>query len=364
MQRWQISVTILVLLGLLSGPALAATGISGVFTTGLATDFREPYRLQGENELELSLRRNFGDAGLFVGLLGAHSWPADHPWQLEIDEAYIDYYAAAFDLRLGRQRISWGTALEINPTSVLNPPNMKDPLGDKLPIYALKMDYYLNNVFSLTGVYVPFFTPAVREVPIPGIEVRQPDPIFENGEAALKLSARGLGGYDFSLSYFYGREDLPTVVMGQPPYAHYRPMHVFGLDMATVFGDVGFWLEGVYNVPKDGAEYYQGIVGADYGFSNGIVVMGQYLHQKNKLGEVNNLLILGSNQDLGLYQWRLGMIYNLDEKSYMLRPEVSFSLSDVTKIMVGGNYFGPEGGSIGLLPVEQNQLYAKMQISF
>jgi len=241
---------------------------------------------------------------------------------------------------------------------------VQDTLGLKLPIYAAKLDYYLDGVWSVTGVYAPFFTPAVEEVPLRGIEVQMPEPVLENGSAAIRLSALGLGGFNLAATYFYGLEQLPTLVEAKPPYAHYRQSRLVGVDLAAAFGGVGVWLEAAYTLPKGGENYYEAVVGADYGFKNGLVLMGQYLHRKNKLGEVSSLIMLGANRSFGLHEGGVGLACNLSEKSYMLRPKASFSLSDAAELVVGAHYFGGEGSPLGPLFAPQNELYAKLRFSF
>ena len=59
------------------------------------------------------------------------------PWQMELKEAYINFYGFLtdnLDLTVGKQRIAWGTADKLNPTDNLNPDDLSDPLdfGEKL----------------------------------------------------------------------------------------------------------------------------------------------------------------------------------------------------------------------------------------
>lgn len=354
--------------GLAMAPVLAGPEISGEFTNTLQAEASAPYHVRGQQELELSLEHFLGDAALYVGIQGSHYWPqqgTDNHWSLGVDEAYVDYYGKYLDLRVGKQRINWGTAMQVNPTSVLNPMNVNDPLGPKLPVYAVNLDYYLGHTWKLTGVYLPFFRPAVEQIPgNPLIEVTKPPTTFENGEFAIKLAAMGLAGTDFSLSYFRGKEDLPSLFMelNQLPKAQYRDVQIIGADLATTIGDVGLWAEGTYNLPASGDAYYQGVLGGDYGFANGLIIMGQYLHQ-SKDKQSTNLLLLGANHSLGLYEWHVGVAYDLKAHSLMFNPEVSYSLADSTQLIFGARYFSSED-PVGMLPKGQNHIYVHTKISF
>jgi len=51
------------------------------------------------------------------------------PIDVDIREAYVDFKGFIFDnldLRIGRQRIAWGTADKLNPTDNLNPDDLED----------------------------------------------------------------------------------------------------------------------------------------------------------------------------------------------------------------------------------------------
>ena len=86
-------------------------------------------------------------------------------WGLEFREAYIDIYGFLtedLDVRIGRQRIVWGTADKLNPTDNLNPDDLEDifDFGRHLGSNSLMATYYLNDI-TFSGVFIPVFTPAV-----------------------------------------------------------------------------------------------------------------------------------------------------------------------------------------------------------
>jgi len=256
------------------------------------------------------------------------------PVEMEIREAYFDLYGFIFpwlDLRIGRQRIAWGTADRVNPTDNLNPDDLEDiwDFGRHLGSDALKATAYFGPV-TLTGVFIPSFTPASPPLPdwaeafMPPVEIsgftlvnwRNEIILPENNLkssaiAGLKLKTN-FRGYDFSLSYVRGRDDLPLLrdivvekISGQEVEVLtrlvYPRLDILGFDLAGALGSVGLWAEGaiffpervvgqtVFPVPGYGLisqplialkneAYAKFVLGADYIFPSGIYLNGQWAH--------------------------------------------------------------------------------------
>ncbi|MCK5076327.1 MAG: hypothetical protein KAR38_08120, partial [Calditrichia bacterium] len=166
--------------------------------------------------------------------LQSRSKDAVQPWGMEFREAYIDIYGFLtddLDIRIGRQRIVWGTADKLNPTDNLNPDDLEDifDFGRHLGSNAIMATYYWND-FTINGVYIPVFTPAVFpygdwanafNAPVnlpPGMQlgefqdhIKLPDnKLSQTSSFAFKTNTNFLN-YDLSLSYYYGRDDLPLL---------------------------------------------------------------------------------------------------------------------------------------------------------
>jgi len=259
------------------------------------------------------------------------------PWGLEFREAYIDIYGFLsdnLDLRIGRQRIVWGTADMLNPTDNLNPDDLEDifDFGRHLGSNAVKASYYLGDI-AVTGVFIPIFTPATMPygdwaeafstpLTIPaGMTIGQyedhiilpENKLSETSSFGFKV-ATTLFSYDVSLSYYKGRDDLPLLssvsltpmdtlgTFAAKAEMIYPPMRVIGADIAGSIGDIGIWAEGALFMPEkqysyvsfpnpqlgtmvtqeeialDDKPYLKYIIGGDYTFKNGWYVNGQYLH--------------------------------------------------------------------------------------
>lgn len=226
--------------------------------------------------------------------------------ELELGEAYGELRSLllkGLDLKIGRQRIAWGTADKFNPTDNLNPDDMSDALdfGEKMPSLGISATYYFDSS-RLELVWLPVFSPAVlpplteemqqefteqmdmepntgsaviddllnsmiAAEDISALSINQksklPDAKLENSTAAVKFATM-LADFDLSLSYVYGFDDIGTpklveVRMSEDwepnitAYMGYPRLHIIGADTAGALswlGDVGVWAEAAYFIPE------------------------------------------------------------------------------------------------------------------
>lgn len=279
------------------------------------------------------------------------------PVEGELREAYVDFYGFPFswmDLRVGRQRIAWGTADRVNPTDNLNPDDLEDiwDFGRHLSSDAIRVTGYWGN-FTLTGVLIPTFTPA--SPPLPEWSSALMPPLALNGLAIKNITdeiilpannfrqsslfglkmASNFMGYDFSLSYVHGRDDLPLVRdvvvekwSGQDAdilvRLIYPRMKILGLDMAGAVGGAGVWAEAAVFLPErvkgevvfpvagfglvhqttialSNQTYAKWVIGADYTFGCGLYLNLQlargFLHERGT-AELGNYFLFN-------VEWRL-----------------------------------------------------------
>ena len=309
-----------------------------------------------ENRLTLNLEKNITGKSKFysevwlrnIGLpkitssAGLYNKGIVDPYNLEIREAYVrinGFLSSKLDLVIGRQRIAWGTADKLNPTDNLNPYDLEDILdfGRHRGSDAINLNYYINNSFSIQGVFIPFFQPANLPVGIfsdalnPPIELPQ-GMVLEGYSDTLLLPAYNIGqsavmgikfkgfakGVDFSVSYVRGFDGLPfntrnTFFPGDTPgeiniksQLSFARNHIIGADLATSLGGIGFWAEGALFIPEKNIimtndlsaffpqspvpvtidsvlldktkPYLKFIVGGDYFFPDGSYLNFQYMH--------------------------------------------------------------------------------------
>jgi hypothetical protein len=272
------------------------------------------------------------------------------PLNLDLREVYVDLYGLIvpdLDIRLGRQRIAWGTGDKINPTDNLNPYDLEDiwDFGRHLGSDGLLASLYVGD-YTMSAVLLPMFTPAVlpagewasllseeREL-LPGITIGNttdsiimPDNNFrQTFKGGLKIKRR-LMAYDLSLSYVYGLDDLPIATRVKVVPAQnigevdihteliYPKMHIFGFDIAGALGSVGVWGEAAMFLPDeiklttdlselgmgvqesialDNKSYVKFLIGTDYTFANSLYLNLQYLrgfvHERGSENLANYLL--------------------------------------------------------------------------
>jgi hypothetical protein len=174
-----------------------------------------------------------GQASAFVSLSAEYNAVSpDDRTGFSLGEAWMDWSAGGFQLRLGRQLLSWGAADGLILTDVVCPQNLSayaglDFAGSRLPVDGLKLGYSFQS-FAAEAVWLPLFTPARlpgRENPL--YRVLYPESIerggtvlpvnigdavlprtIADGEYGLRLSAY-TPALDFSVMAFYGWNDTP-----------------------------------------------------------------------------------------------------------------------------------------------------------
>ena len=407
-----------------------------------------------ENRLTLKLTRKITGNSKFysevwlrnIGLPGINS-SADlynkgivDPYNLEVREAYVQLFGFLtknLDVKIGRQRITWGTADKLNPTDNLNPYDLEDVLdfGRHRGSDAISLDYYFNSEFSLQGVFIPFFQPANMPVGIfanaltPTMELPQGMTLMgftdqinmpqynlaESSTAGLKFKGFTTG-FDFSLSYVWGRDGMPigtyntftpVDAMGgisiNSQLSFYRT-HIFGIDMAGSIGGVGVWAEAAAFLPKNEVMmtnnlsalypmspvpvtqdttvlekkiYTKFILGADYNFANGAYLNFQYMHgfinergkdalndyffvrlekkffeDKLKIAPVGGGFIVSDWSDVG------------NNYALIYIPEISYMATDNAEITLSAALFNGKGDNMFASMKDYNMLMFKLKYSF
>ncbi|MCD4819975.1 MAG: hypothetical protein K8S23_14925 [Candidatus Cloacimonetes bacterium] len=245
--------------------------------------------------------------------------------EIFLDNAFLSLYQKHFNLRSGKQQIALGTGYAWNPTDIYNAKNIFDPTYEKRGVNALKLEIPFTSEGMISSIVA----------------------IGENWEETTKSVHLKLFlfSYDFELSYARHQHNwIDYYSMNQ----NIEDRDLFGFSFSGALFGIGIWSETAFNKMSDSDDYYQGIIGADFTFENGLYLMSEYYY--NGLGKQNendyqfanwmslftdgtnlgrDYLYLGESYSIGeLIEWSNYIIVNLNDKSFTYTPWLSFSLND------------------------------------
>ncbi len=317
---------------------------------------QQPYYLD-LNRLRLTLKGNLGEETAFnvqynnEVILGSYlktnqflvqkSLPSDTYFNLDRTYAdntsvyarhgfyrvFLDTRVVGMDVRIGRQRIAWGSALFWSPIDIINPFNPTQiEREERVGVDAVTVDWDYNDLSRLSLVYAAHANP-VRDT------------------AALRWRTN-IARYDWGVTAGRFRNDTMA-----------------GIDFAGQLGPVGLRGELTQtSSPVDG-QYQRVVLGADYSFPNTLSFMAElYFNGQGKSdpsdydfarllsGEIQSL----SRRYVGALVgydispiWKLENYYiqNLDDKSQFLFLRLVVSATDNIELAAGTQLFNGRNGS-------------------
>jgi hypothetical protein len=368
----------------------------------------------GEERLQLKPEGYGGflwGKGGFYGKIDLLHDDVTDEWGVKVREAYLDYSPGPFDMRLGRQIITWGTG----DLLFLNDIFPKDwvaflsgaPLEYmKIGSDALKLNLYPDWV-DIELILIPYFERdnlpegerlfAFNPFPL-GTKRRRDepdDPRWSNLEWALRLH-RYLGSYDLSLyftrSFFRAPGMRPDSVTSPTRVTLFYPKRQslgFSLEGGMMGGVMG--LEGSYYYSLDDVKgenpsiensqtrylvSYRKEVKKDLHL--GLQYYGEYIHQYD---EYSSSLPRGFparerlRQNLTLRITRYLMhqtlklsffaIYSPDEEDFYLNPSLKYDINDHLWVEIGATWVGGDRDYTMLGQFEKNDnLYLAIRYTF
>lgn len=330
--------------------------------------------------------------------------------QMELREGYIDYTSKKWDVKIGRQIVTWG----IGDLVFINDIFPKDyqaffsgrPLEYlKKGVDGAKLSFY-PEIASFEFVIIPFFEPNnypepkrfYQFDPMPAVtnrERKKPPASFGNSEVALRVY-RDIGGFDTSIYLYRGYFRRPYLIadnLFNPAKItlYYPKLSVYG------FSSQGKGLDGIisfeggyydsrqdrggtgYAVPNSQTRLiagYQKELWED--FTVGIQYYTEYMH---KYFEYKQNLPEGFPKDKRFYQlaslrltqflkhqtlkFSFFAFYSVSDKDYQLNPEVRYSFTDSIWGALGGNIFsgGKKWSQFGQLSKNDN-VYVQLRYEF
>jgi hypothetical protein len=308
------------------------------------------YDIQYDNEIYLG---NYLDTNQFAfqkKLEPDTEWDLEHTYMDDesvygkhlLYRAFLTATLSSADIRIGRQRITWGTAMLWNPMDILNPFNpVQLERQERQGIDAIMVDWNYGALSRVSAVYAK----------------------QRSGDSRAMRWLSHFTGTDISL------------MLGE-----FRDNKVGGLDFASQIDEIGIRGEMTFTDTTDGDTYVQSVVGFDYTFPSTLSFnVEAYYNGKGSSRTVDydfSRLLTGKAQSLAkhylggyvgyditpLLQSRNYLICNLDDRSMFLAPSLTYSISDNTEGVAGIQiYKGDSDSEFGLL---ENIYYFQIQHYF
>lgn len=296
------------------------------------------YLRTSQYRLESSLpRRTYWD------LEGTDASGAGYVARQRIRRAAATFSRGDTDLRLGRQRIAWGTGRFWSPLDVLNPasPTSLEP-GEREGVDAILLEQKRSAVSRWSLVYAP---------------VRDHSPHLL---AQWHGNARGI---DYSL--VGGRFDGGGLVGG---------------DIAAQVGGAGVRAEWAIAQPQGRGLHHRLMLGWDYAFANTLTLTAEFFYdgsgRRDPAGYDTAALLAGRRQTLAtrylglfasyeltpLLKWNNWVAVNLDDRSAYFSPRLTYSVRQNVDVVIGAQLRrGAAGTEFG---VRRNLYFAWVQWYF
>jgi len=204
---------------------------------------------------------------------------------VNIREAYIDFYARKFDLRAGKQIVSWGKADGFNPTDLITPKDYfclsPEPDDHQIGNFILKGRYKWSSKVNTEMIFIPIYKNSVYRFDL----IDMPEfvsfdtktsthPNLENSGFAIKQN-NNFGNIDFSFSYFNGFDPLQGI-----------DILSFSLDTFNATPELQLMLR----------TYREHLLGADFSLSRGNFILKGEAAYKIPFKKDDNLLYLPENE--------------------------------------------------------------------
>ena len=213
----------------------------------------------------------------------------------------------ATDVKVGRQRIAWGTGRFWSPLDVLNPIAATQLEREERPgVDALLVEHKLGPLERLSVVYAP---------------------AHARHQASAAAHVHGNGrGIDYSLAW-----------------GKFGDSRLLGADLATQLGGFGVRAEAAQLRPAAGRGYRRMLLGLDYAFGNTLTLSAELFRNGGPAAAAPGRRYAGAYAGYELTPlWKVSLyaVRNLSDRSHYLSPSITCSLRSDLEWALGFQQFG------------------------
>ncbi|MEE0084050.1 MAG: DUF1302 family protein [Paludibacteraceae bacterium] len=325
-----------------------------------------------------------GHAGAFVSANLVYNAILKDRTGFQLRETYAYYANSYWDIRAGRQIITWGVADALRLTDIISPMDYTEFLAQdyddiRIPVGALRLRYSREK-WSLEAVAVPvcsfFELPTEEENPWSIGELtigKEPKHKLYNMEYGGRLSFF-LSGIDFSFSALHTWNKTPVF---HNAIGEYHRMTMLGADMSVpinkfvVRGEFAEYLNeaqqtiGAEKIAR--ASSTNALIGLDWYAGNDWSLSAQYAHKYVAYGEHNNsgLATFRISKDLFNNTLNLQSFAYLDVENGGVynRLSADYALNDQLHTLIGYDFFHADKGTFSVYD-KNSEVWIKLKYSF
>ncbi len=367
--------------------------------------------LSSRTRLRLEMWMTGESTSLFASMNAIHNNVITSNSGLELREAYMDYQAEKWDIRVGRQIIVWGKADGLAITDIISPWDYTEFLARdfddiRLPVDAVRWRLILDKAnFEL--LWLPVFRPAI--LPLSGTpwalkfemptnvtvvfdDPIKPDLLLRNSELGGKLSFY-LPGIDFAVSSFYTWDDFPSLHrtvsnVNDTLLLQYNPEHhrltFVGFEFSTPWKD--FVLRGESAFYR--SRYFESenllsetllklnvlnwMIGLDWTPGNDWMLTTQFannfiLDYEKAIKDDEHTMISTIHISKKLFRQTLTLstmgYFGINDKDCFLRTSMDYALTDELHLLFGVDIFAGNEGLLGQYN-NNDEIWIKAKYSF
>jgi len=355
-------------------------GIKGFVDTYHALRTEQPNNwMSSRSRVRGELTIEKGHAGAFVSANLIHNAILSNHTGFQLREAYAYYSDNHWDVRAGRQIITWGVADALRLTDIISPMDYTEFLAQdyddiRIPVGGLRVRFSREK-WSMEAVAIPvssfFDLPTDAENPwsVGPIAIgAEPSHNAYNMEYGGRL-AFFLSGIDFSFSALHTWNKQPMLCNG---VGEYRRMTMLGADVSVpigkfvVRGEVAEYLDELQTGGTRAAST-NALLGIDWYAGNDWTLSAQYSHKYVALGEHRNtaLSTLRISKELLHNTLTLQTFAYIDVTNGGIfnRLSADYALNDQIHAVIGYDYFHADGGMFAIYN-KNSELFFKLKYSF
>jgi len=329
-------------------------------------------RVRGEVTLEK------GHTGAFVSANLVHNAILSDRSGFQLREAYAYYSDSHWDVRAGRQIITWGVADGLRLTDIISPMDYTEFLAQdyddiRIPVGGLRLRYSREK-WSFDAVAIP--VSSFFELPTDDKNPWSVGPLTIGPEPRHRLSNMEYGGrlsfflsgIDFSLSALHTWNKQPVFCDG---VGQYRRMTMLGADCSLPLGQ--FVVRGEFAEYLDEAQTFgraassNALLGLDWYAGNDWSLSAQYAHKYVSSGDHRNsgLATLRISKDLFHNTLALQSFAYIDVTNGGIYDRLSadYALNDQLHATLGYDFFHADRGTFTVYD-HNSELFLKLKYSF